>query len=134
MVEKVYKVGGMYGAIERIVGWLEKAAGVAKMATKRGNQYPDTLLPQRWFENFRFNIKWVQDLTLQIDFVNGFTENYGDPSWVWKQAGSRSSISKDPEATKRTEIISQNAQWFEDNSPTDKKFKKETVKAGVSPR
>ena len=77
-----------------------------------------------------FNIKWVQDLTSQIDFVNGFTENYGDP--LGMKASWESLINfKDPEATKRTEIISQNAQWFEDNSPTDKKFKKETVK-GVS--
>ena len=133
VVEKVYKVGGMYGAaIERIVGWLEKAAGVAENGHQK--EVINTLI--RFYRNGdlktfdEFNIKWVQDLTSQIDFVNGFTENYGDP--LGMKASWESLINfKDPEATKRTEIISQNAQWFEDNSPTDKKFKKETVK-GVS--
>ena len=133
VVEKVYKVGGMYGAaIERIVGWLEKAAGVAENDHQK--EVINTLI--RFYRNGdlktfdEFNIKWVQDLTSQIDFVNGFTENYGDP--LGMKASWESLINfKDPEATKRTEIISQNAQWFEDNSPTDKKFKKETVK-GVS--
>lgn len=133
VTEKVYKVGGMYGAaIERIIGWLEKAAAVAENEAQR--ETINTLISYYSTGDLRtfdeFNIKWVQDLTSQIDFVNGFTENYGDP--LGMKASWESLVNfKDPEATKRTEIISNNAQWFEDNSPTDSKFKKEEVK-GVS--
>ena len=133
VTEKVYKVGGMYGAaIERIIGWLEKAAAVAENEAQR--ETINTLISYYRTGDLRtfdeFNIKWVQDLTSQIDFVNGFTENYGDP--LGMKASWESLVNfKDPEATKRTEIISNNAQWFEDNSPTDSKFKKEEVK-GVS--
>lgn len=133
MVEKVYKVGGMYGeALQRIVGWLEKAANAAENDTQK--DIINTLISYynsgdlKTFDEF--NIKWVQDLTSQIDFVNGFTETYGDP--LGMKASWESLINfKDLEATKRTEIISNNAQWFEDNSPIDNQFKKEEVK-GVS--
>lgn len=133
VVEKVYKVGGMYGdAISRIVGWLEKAANVAE----NDNQKDIINLLISFYQSGdlrtfdEFNIKWVQDLTSQIDFVNGFTETYGDP--LGMKASWESLINfKDLEATKRTEIISKNAQWFEDNSPIDNQFKKEEVK-GVS--
>lgn len=133
VVEKVYKVGGMYGAaLERIVGWLEKAAGVAENDTQK--DIINTLISFYQSGDLKtfdeFNIKWVQDLTSQIDFVNGFTETYGDP--LGMKASWESLINfKDFEATKRTEIISNNAQWFEDNSPIDNQFKKEEVK-GVS--
>lgn len=133
VVEKVYKVGGMYGdAISRIVGWLEKAANVAENDNQK--DIINSLI--RFYQSGdlktfdEFNIKWVQDLTSQIDFVNGFTETYGDP--LGMKASWESLINfKDLEATKRTEIISKNAQWFEDNSPIDNQFKKEEVK-GVS--
>ena len=75
-------------------------------------------------------IAWVRDLDSRVDFVNGFTETYTDPLGI---TGTWESLVnfKDMEATKRTAIISENAQWFEDNSPTDPRFKKEEVK-GVS--
>ena len=77
-----------------------------------------------------YNVLWVSDLQSRIDFVNGFTEVYGDP--LGMKATWESVVNfKDMEATKRAEIISANAQWFEDNSPVDPKFKKSEVK-GVS--
>lgn len=133
VVEKVYKIGGMYGAaLERIVGWLEKAANVAENDTQK--DIINTLISYYQSGDLKtfdeFNIKWVQDLTSRIDFVNGFTETYGDP--LGMKASWESLINfKDLEATKRTEIISNNAQWFENNSPIDAQFKKEEVK-GVS--
>lgn len=133
VVEKVYKVGGMYGdAISRIVGWLEKAANVAENDAQK--DIINSLISYYKTGDLKtfdeFNIKWVQDLTSQIDFVNGFTETYGDP--LGMKASWESLINfKDLEATKRTEIISNNAQWFENFSPIDNKFKKEEVK-GVS--
>ena len=133
LVEKTYKVGGMYGsAITRIVGWLEKAATVAENDKQR--DVINTLIDFYKTGNLKtydeYSIKWVKDLDSQIDFVNGFTETYGDP--LGMKASWESIVNfKNIEATKRTEIISGNAQWFEDHSPIDPKFKKETVK-GVS--
>jgi len=133
LIEKTYKVGGMYGkTIEQIIGWLEKAANVAE-----NNKQRDVILTLIDFYKTGslktyddYSIKWVKDLESQIDFVNGFTESYGDP--LGMKASWESLVNfKNIEATKRTEIISSNAQWFEDNSPVDKQFKKETVK-GVS--
>ena len=133
LVEKTYKVGGLYSAaIKRIVGWLEKAATVAE--NDKQKDVINTLVEFYKTGDLKtydaYSIKWVEDLASQIDFVNGFTETYGDPLGM---KGSWESIVnfKNIEATKRTEIISSNAQWFEDNSPVDPKFKKETVK-GVS--
>jgi len=133
LVEKTYKVGGMYSkTIEHIIGWLEKAATVAENSKQR-----DVIITLIDFYKTgdlktydKYCIKWVEDLASQVDFVNGFTESYGDPLGM---KGSWESMVnfKNIEATKRTEIISSNAQWFEDNSPVDKQFKKETVK-GVS--
>jgi len=131
--ELVYKMDGLYSeAIEQIVYWLEKAAGVAenphqeKVINKLIEYYKTGNLTT-WDE---YNVLWVKDLDSQVDFVNGFIEDYGDP--LGRKATWESVVNfKDVEATKRTEIISNNAQWFEDNSPVDKKFKKETVK-GVS--
>ena len=133
VTEQVYKVGGMYSpAIERIVKWLEKAAAVAE-----NNEQKQVILSLIDFYQTGelkkyddYSVLWVKDLNSRIDFVNGFTETYTDPLGM---KGTWESIVnfKDMEATKRTEIISNNAQWFEDNSPVDKQFKKEEVK-GVS--
>ena len=130
VVEKTYKVGGLYGAaLERVVGWLEKAAAVAENDKQR--EVINTLIAFNKTGDLKtfdeYAIKWVQDVDSQIDFVNGFTENYGDP--LGMKASWESLVNfKNIEATKRTEIISSNAQWFEDNSPVDSQFKKEEVK------
>ena len=133
LVEKTYKVGGLYSAaIIKIIGWLEKAATVAE--NDKQKEVINTLIHFYKTGNLKtyddYSIKWVEDLASNVDFVNGFTETYGDPLGM---KGSWESIVnfKNTEATKRTEIISSNAQWFEDHSPIDPKFKKEKVK-GVS--
>lgn len=133
IVEKVWKVGGLYTqAIEKIVYWLKLAQGVAENDSQKAViskliQYYETGNLKDFDE---YAILWVKDLDSRIDFVNGFTESYGDP--LGMKASWESLVNfKDLEATKRTEIISNNAQWFEDNSPVDKQFKKEEVK-GVS--
>lgn len=131
--EKVWKSGGLYGqAIDKILFWLDKAVDVAenlqqkKVIEKLIQFYKDGNL--KTFDEYA--ILWVKDLTSSIDFVNGFTESYGDP--LGMKASWESIVNfKDKEATKRTETISANAQWFEDHSPVDKRFKKAEVK-GVS--
>lgn len=133
LVEKTYKVGGLYSAaITRIIGWLEKAAAVAE--NDKQKDVINTLIEFYKTGDLKtydeYSIKWVEDLASQIDFVNGFTETYGDP--LGMKASWESIVNfKNIEATKRTETISANAQWFEDHSPIDPKFKKEKVK-GVS--
>jgi len=131
--EKVWMVGGLYGpAIEKIVFWLEKAAEVAENDLQKKTiesliEYYKTGNLEKFDE---YNVQWVSDLVSHVDFTNGFIETYGDP--LGYKATWESVVNfKDIEATKRTEIISSNAQWFEDNSPIDKEFKKESVK-GVS--
>ena len=131
--ELTYKVGGLYSpAIERITGWLEKASSAAENDQQR--KVIDTLIDYYRTGNLEtydeYSIEWVKDLASQVDFVNGFTETYGDPLGL---KGSWESIVnfKNVEATKRTEIISSNAQWFEDHSPVAPEFRKEKVK-GVS--
>lgn len=131
--EKVWKSGGLYGqAIDKILYWLDKAALVAEDAHQKEvieklmQFYKDGDL--NTFDEYA--ILWVKDLNSRVDFVNGFTESYGDP--LGMKASWESIVNfKDLEATKRTETISNNAQWFEDHSPVDKRFKKEEVK-GVS--
>lgn len=128
--EKVWKSGGLYGqAIHKILYWLEKAAGVAENEQQKAviekliRFYQDGDL--KTFDEYA--ILWVKDLHSRVDFVNGFTESYGDP--LGMKASWESIVNfKDLEATKRTETISANAQWFEDHSPVDKRFKKEEVK------
>jgi dipeptidyl-peptidase III len=133
LVEKTYKVNGMYSqAIERIVGWLGKAAGVAENDQQKA--VINSLIAYYKSGDLNtydeYSILWVKDLNSQVDFVNGFTESYTDP--LGMKATWESMVNfKDIEATKRTEIISGNAQWFEDHSPVEKQFKKEEVK-GVS--
>lgn len=131
--ERVYKVGGMYGeALSKVVYWLEKALPYAeteeqKLAIEKMIAFNKTGDLKTFNE---YCIAWVKDLHSQVDYVNGFTEVYSDPLGI---TGSWESMVnfKDIEATKRTQIISANAQWFEDHSTTDKKYKKEEVK-GVS--
>ena len=131
--EKVWKSGELYGqAIDKIIYWLEKALTVAEndkqkaVIEKMIQFYKDGDL--KTFDEYA--ILWVKDLDSRVDFVNGFTESYGDP--LGMKASWESIVNfKDLVATKRTETISDNAQWFEDHSPVDKKFKKEEVK-GVS--
>lgn len=131
--EQVYRIGGMYSeALEKIVYWLEKAAAVAENAQQRKTiEALISYYKSGDLEEFdEFNVLWVNDLDSRVDFVNGFTEVYGDPMGM--KATWESVVNfKDIEATKRTEIISENAQWFEDHSPVDDRFKKEEVK-GVS--
>lgn len=131
--ERVWKVGGLYGeAIERIVYWLKKAAGVAENAKQQAViEKLIAFYETGDLKDFdEYAILWVKDLDSRVDFVNGFTETYGDP--LGMKASWESLVNfKDLEATRRTELISDNAQWFETNSPVDAEFKKEEVK-GVS--
>ena len=130
LVEKVWKVGGLYSpAIERIVGWLEKAKGVAENdGQKKAIDKLISFYTTGDLKTFdQYAIAWVQDSLSRVDFVNGFTESYGDP--LGMKASWESTVNfKNTEATKRTEIISTNAQWFEDHSPVDPRFRKEEVK------
>lgn len=133
LIEKTYKVGGMYGkAIEQIVMWLEKAENVAenekqKLSIRKLITYYQTGNLKDWDA---YNVNWVSDMESHIDFVNGFIEVYEDP--IGLKATWESVVNfKDIEATKRAQIISSSAQWFEDNSPVDSRFKKKEVK-GVS--
>lgn len=133
VVEKPWKVGGIYGpALERICAELEKAAAVAetdlqKEAIGKLVEYYRTGDLKTWDD---FNIDWVQDTVGTIDFINGFIEDYDDP--LGRKATWEGYVNmKDSAASARTEILSANAQWFEDNSPVDPRFRKPHVK-GVS--
>ncbi|NWJ51212.1 MAG: dihydrofolate reductase [Bacteroidetes bacterium] len=133
ITEETYKVGGLYTeAIEKIVYWLKQAVEVAENETQQQAlqlliQYYQTGDLKTWDV---YNIKWLQDLDSLVDVVNGFIETYEDPLGI---KGTWESIVnfKNLEATKRTDIISANAQWFEDHSPVDPRFKKKEVR-GVS--
>lgn len=133
LVERVWKVGGLYSeAIERIVAELEKAAAFAENEKQR--QIIATLIDYYRTGDLRtfdaYSILWVEDTDSQVDFVNGFIETYGDALGL--KASWESTVNfRNEEATRRTQTISENAQWFEDHSPVDKRFKKERVK-GVS--
>ena len=133
LVEKTYKVGGLYGeALEQIVAWLEKAVAIAENKQQADVIY--ALIDFYRTGNLRtydeYAIKWVQDVVSTVDFVNGFTESYGDALGI--KASWESIVNfKNTEATKRTEIISANAQWFEDNAPINPRYRKEKV-TGVS--
>ena len=132
-VEKVWKVGGLYSAaIEKIVEQLELALPFAENEAQKA-------IISKLIEYYRtgdlktfdaYSILWVEDTASEVDFVNGFIETYGDP--LGMKASWESTVNFiNKEATKRTKVISENAQWFEDHSPVDKRFKKEQVK-GVS--
>ena len=128
--EEAWKIGGIYSAaLEKIVAELEKAAAVAENDLQK--QYIATLIEYYRTGDLRlwdkYNIEWVQDTLGTVDFVNGFVEDYTDP--LGRKGSWEGLVNiKDHEASERTEILSENAQWFEDNSPVDPRFKKETVK------
>lgn len=131
--EEAWKLDGMYGeAIQKIIFWLEKAEAVAENEAQREvirlliDFYRTGDL--KTFDTY--SIAWLKDTNSKVDFVNGFIESYGDP--LGMKASWESIVNfKDEEATHRTEIISQHAQWFEDHSPVSSSFKKEVVR-GVS--
>mgnify|MGYP002271764888 FL=1 len=131
--EEVWKLDGMYEeAIQKIIFWLEKAETVAENEAQREvirlliDFYRTGDL--KTFDTY--SIAWLKDTNSKVDFVNGFIESYGDP--LGMKASWESIVNfKDEEATHRTEIISQHAQWFEDHSPVSPSFKKEVVR-GVS--
>ena len=133
MQEQVWKLGGMYSAaLEKIVDWLEKAKAIAENETQHEviRLLIDFYRTGDLHTFDAYSIAWLKDTASHIDFVNGFIESYGDP--LGMKASWESIVDfKDTEATRRTEIISSQAQWFEDHSPVDVRFKKETVK-GVS--
>lgn len=133
VTEQIWKLGGMYDkAIERIIGWLEKAVAVAEndhqkeVITLLIDYYRSGDLQK--FDDY--SVKWVTDTQSRVDFINGFIETYTDPLGL-KATWEAMVNFKSEEASKRTQTISDNAQWFEDNSPIDNRFKKEEVK-GVS--
>lgn len=130
LVEDVWKSGGKYGkAIDKIIYWLEKAEQVAENDEQRASiskliEFYKTGDLKKFDE---YSIAWVKDVDSRVDFVNGFIESYGDPLGL--KASWESIVNfKNLEATKRTVTISENAQWFETNSPVDARFKKENVK------
>ena len=130
LVEKIWKVGGLYGqALSKVVYWLEKASEFTE------NEHQKSVINKlieynksgdlRQFDQYA--ILWVYDTASHIDFINGFTETYGDPLGL--KASWESVVNfKNEEATKRSETISKEAQWFEDHSPVDPSYRKEKVK------
>ena len=133
IVELPWKSGGLYGpAIDHIIDELEKAATVAENDLQE--QYIATLVDYYRTGDLRlwdkYNIEWLNDTLGTVDFVNGFVEDYNDPL-ARKGAWEALVNIKDHEASRRSDILSANAQWFEDNSPVDPRFKKAQVK-GIS--
>ena len=133
VVEEPYKVGGLYSkAITKIVYWLKKVSSVAENDAQKA--YIDKLIEfyttgsLKTFDDY--SIMWAEETKSTVDFINGFIESYGDPLGM---TGSWEGMVnfKNKEASHRTQLISENAQWFEDHSPVDNRFKKENVK-GVS--
>ena len=131
IAEQVYRIGGLYSAaIEKIVYWLKKAEGVAENDNMKA--YIGKLIEfyttgdLKTFDDY--SILWAEDTKSDIDFINGFIESYGDPLGM---TGAWESMVNYKKSSIRTQIISDNAQWFEDNSPVDARFKKDKVK-GVS--
>ena len=130
--EQTYKVGGMYTeAIEQVVYWLEKAEAVAEEPLKTTIGLLIKFYRTGDLKDFdAFNISWVQDTQSNVDFVNGFTETYGDP--LGFKASWESVVNFiDKAACARTQTISEYAQWFEDNAPIKPEYRKPVVK-GVS--
>lgn len=131
--ENVYKVGGLYSeAIEKVVYWLEKAVAVAETPEQQAHlnkliEYYRTGSLKTWDE---YNVLWVEDHSTLTDYNNGFIETYGDPLGL-KASWEATAQFKNTAATERAAIISRNAQWFEDHSPIDPRFRKAEVK-GVS--
>ena len=133
IVEEPYKVGGLYSkAIEKIVYWLQKAATVAENEGQRA--YINELIKFYQTGSLKtfdeYSIMWAEETKSDVDFINGFIESYGDPLGM---TGSWEGMVnfRDQAASKRSKLISGNAQYFESNSPVDNRFKKKNVK-GVS--
>lgn len=135
VTEQVYRSGGKYGAaIDQIIGWLEKAKTVAPDDSTRNElslliNYYKTGDLKTWDE---YNIAWARNTDPAVDYINGFIETYEDPLGMkatWEAIVNYT----DAEASKRTRIITDNAQWFEDNSPIDAKYRKEKV-TGIAAR
>ena len=135
VTEEVYKSGGKYGAaINKIIQWLEKAINAAETDKQKDElkiliEYYKTGDLKKWDE---YNIAWVRNTAPMVDYINGFIENYEDPLGM-KATWEAIVDYTDLEATKRTKIITDNAQWFEDHSPIHPKYRKEKVK-GVAAR
>lgn len=133
IAEQVYKIGGLYSpAIEKICSWLQKASQVAENAEMKA--YIDKLVEFYATGSLKafdeYSILWAEETKSDIDFVNGFIESYGDPlgmTGTWESLVNF----KNKQSSVRTQLISDNAQWFEDNSPVESRFKKDKVK-GVS--
>ena len=130
--ERTWRVGGMYSpAIERVVYWLEKAESVAEGPHKENIAALTSYYKSGDLKEFdRYNIGWVRDTVSNVDFVNGFIETYGDPLG-YKASWEANVNFIDSTACHRTEVISSNAQWFEDHSPVNPAYRKKEVK-GVS--
>ena len=131
--ERVYRIGGLYGAaLEKVVYWLERALPYAEN-DRQAEVIRQLIAFNRSGDLHTFNaycIAWVKDLESRVDFVNGFTETYADPLGITGTWESMVNF-KDMKGTKRTQVIADNAQWFEDHSTTDPKYKKESVR-GIS--
>ncbi|MBP5306421.1 MAG: dihydrofolate reductase [Paludibacteraceae bacterium] len=133
LIEEVWKVGGRYSKeIEKIVFYLQKALPYAE--NQQQKKVIETLIQFYQTGDLatfdEYSILWVHDTDSRVDFVNGFIETYGDPLDI--KASWESIVNfKDLDATQRTSVLSANAQWFEDHSPVDSRFKKKEVK-GVS--
>ena len=128
LVERVWKSGGMYGKlIDRIVYWLRMAREVAENDAQQA--VIDTLIEFYQTGDLstfdQYTIQWVRETMDEVDFTNGFTEVYGDPLGL-KASWEGYVNLKDHKATWRTQQLSDNAQWFEDHSPVDQRFKKDT--------
>ena len=131
--EKTWKVGGLYTeALEKIVAELQKALPFTENNAQKA--VVETLISYYQTGDLTtfdaYSVLWLKDLDSEVDFVNGFTETYGDP--LGMKASWESTVNFiNKKATQRTQIISQNAQWFEDHSPVDPRFRKNKVK-GIS--
>lgn len=131
--EEVYRIDGLYGAaISKIVGELELASEAAESELQK--QYISTLVDYYRTGDLRlwdkYNIEWVKDTLGTVDFINGFIEDYNDP--LGRKATWEGLVNvRDEEASQRTVKLSENAQWFEDHSPVDPRFRKPVVK-GIS--
>jgi dipeptidyl-peptidase-3 len=129
ITEEVYKSGGKYGpAIDEIIKWLGKAKDVAETDIQKKElqlliEFYQTGDLRKWDE---YNVAWAQDTDPVVDYNNGFIEVYDDPLGM-KASWEAIVDYLDPEASKRTKIITQNAQWFEDNAPIQPEYRKEQV-------
>jgi len=129
VIEEVYRSGGKYGAaIDTIIMWIEKAREVAETENQKKElnilvEYYKTGDLKTWDE---YNVLWAKNTDPMVDYINGFIENYEDPMGM-KATWEAIVNYKDIEASKRTDIIISNAQWFEDNSPIQPQYRKEKV-------